>query len=166
MALSAVGWCETHLGAHREALAACEQALPIFQELDDDAGEAATWDSLGYVHHHLGHHREAAACYQRAIALYRHLGDRYLEADTLTHLGDTRQAAGDVASARDAWRQALAILDELAHPDADEVRAKLVISVPPPPTLPAHAVVATPKSSRPDPPAAVPGRPGENNGRA
>ena len=57
--------------------------------------------------------------------LFRDLGDRYDEADTLTHLGDTHHAAGDPDAARDAWQQALTILDELDHPDADQVRAKL-----------------------------------------
>jgi tetratricopeptide (TPR) repeat protein len=125
MALSATGWCEAHLGAHREALAACQQALSIFQELGDDASEAAAWDVLGYVHHQLGRHHEAVAGYGRAIDLYRRLGDRYLEADTLTHLGDTQHAASNTEGARDAWRAALATLDELAHSDAEDVRAKL-----------------------------------------
>jgi tetratricopeptide (TPR) repeat protein/DNA-binding XRE family transcriptional regulator len=125
MALSATGWCEAHLGAHREALAACQQALSIFQELGDDASEAAAWDVLGYVHHQLGHHHEAVDRYGHAIDLYRRLGDRYLEADTLTHLGDTQHAASNTEGARDAWRAALATLDELAHSDAEDVRAKL-----------------------------------------
>jgi tetratricopeptide (TPR) repeat protein len=126
MAFTAIGWHEAHLGARREALHACEQALPIFRELGDRASEAATWDSVGYVHHQLGHYREAAACFHRAIDLYRDLTDRYLEADTLTHLGDTQYAANTAMAARDAWGQALAILDELAHSDADDVRAKLL----------------------------------------
>ena len=86
---------------------------------------AAAWDSLGYAEHHLGNLAEAAACYQRALSLYRESGDRFREADTLTHLGDTRHAAGDLAQAREAWQQALAILEDLQHPDAGQVRAKL-----------------------------------------
>jgi tetratricopeptide (TPR) repeat protein/DNA-binding XRE family transcriptional regulator len=125
MALNATGWSKTRLGAHQEALAACEQCLAVLQELGDDAGEAGAWDSLGFVHHHLGHHGEAAACYRRAIALYAGLGDRYLQADSLKHLGDSQDAAGDISLARDSWHRALVILDDLAHADADEVRARL-----------------------------------------
>ena len=44
---------------------------------------------------------------------------------TLPHLGDTRHAADDPRLAGQAWRQTLAILDDLRHPDADGVRAKL-----------------------------------------
>src|SRR5262245_19094212 len=43
----------------------------------------------------------------------------------LTRLGDTRHAAGELAQARQAWQQALAILEDIQHPDAGQVRAKL-----------------------------------------
>lgn len=57
--------------------------------------------------------------------MHRESGDRVHEAQALTHLGDTRQAAGQLPQAREAWQQALAILDDLEHPDAGQVRAKL-----------------------------------------
>jgi tetratricopeptide (TPR) repeat protein len=124
-ALNAVGWCHSLLGDYRQALAACQQALTLFQELGDREGQAATWDSLGYAHHHLGRHTHAITSYQHALTLYRDLGERYLEADTLTHLGDTHHSTGNHHAAHDAWQQALTILDELNHPDADQVRTKL-----------------------------------------
>jgi tetratricopeptide (TPR) repeat protein len=124
-ALNAVGWYHVLLGEHRQALTYCQQALTLHQELGDRYGQAATWDSLGYAHHHLSHHTPAITCYQRALGLYRDLGDRYNEATILTHLGDTHHAAGNPTAARDAWQQALTILDELDHPDAEQVRAKL-----------------------------------------
>ena len=74
---------------------------------------------------HLGHHHEAVTSYRRAIELLRDVGDRYNEADTLTNLGDTHASAGETGAARDAWLRALSILDNLDHPDADEVRARL-----------------------------------------
>jgi hypothetical protein len=57
--------------------------------------------------------------------LLRESGARFDEADTLTRLGDARHAACELAQARDAWQQALVILDDLQHPDAGQVRAKL-----------------------------------------
>ena len=45
--------------------------------------------------------------------------------EALTRLGDTHHAAGELAQARQAWQQALAILEDLQHPDAGQVRAKL-----------------------------------------
>jgi tetratricopeptide (TPR) repeat protein len=67
----------------------------------------------------------AAACYRRALSLYREAGDRFLESVALTHLGDMRHAAGELPQAREAWQQALTILDDLKHPSAGQVRAKL-----------------------------------------
>jgi hypothetical protein len=55
----------------------------------------------------------------------RDLGYRYGEAFTLTNLGDTHHAAGHPHAARTAWQQALTILDQLDHPDAEQVRTKL-----------------------------------------
>jgi DNA-binding SARP family transcriptional activator/tetratricopeptide (TPR) repeat protein len=124
-ALNSVGWSHAQLGDHLQALAACQQALTLHQGLGNPAGEAATWDSLGYAHHHLGHHPQAITCFQHALHLVRSLGERCNEAEVLTHLGDTHHAAGHPGAARDAWRHAQDILDELDHPNADEVRAKL-----------------------------------------
>ena len=130
-ALNAVGWCHVLLGEHQQALTHCQQALTLQQQIGDRVGQAGTWDSLGYAHHHLGQHTQAITCYQHAIDLSRDLGDRYGEATALTHIGDTHQAAGNSQAARDAWQQALTILDDLDHPDAVQVRAKLTGLDPP-----------------------------------
>jgi DNA-binding SARP family transcriptional activator len=124
-ALNDVGWCHGLLGDYQQARVFCRQALTLGAETDDRWVEGHAWDSLGYAEHHLGNLAEAAACYQRGISLCRESGFRFLEADTLAHLGDTRHAAGEMAQAREAWQQALAILEDLQHPDADQIRARL-----------------------------------------
>jgi hypothetical protein len=43
----------------------------------------------------------------------------------LDHLGDNHLATGDLAGALAAWRAAVAILDELGHPAAAKLRAKI-----------------------------------------
>ena len=124
-AFNLVGWCHGLLGDYQQARVFCRQALTRCAEAGDHWIEGHAWDSLGYAEHHLGNLAEATACYQRALSLHRESGDRYYEAVALTHLGDTRHAAGELAQAREAWQQALAILDDLQHPDAGQVRAKL-----------------------------------------
>jgi len=124
-ALNAVGWSYGRLGDYQRARAFCRQALTLCAETGHRRLEGHVWDSLGYAEHHLGHLAEAAACYRRALGLHREAGDRFGETETLTHLGDTCQAARELASAREAWQQALAILEDLQHPGADQVRAKL-----------------------------------------
>jgi tetratricopeptide (TPR) repeat protein len=125
IALNAVGWCHAQLGDYQQALTYCQQALTLLQDLDDRPMLASTWESLGYAHHHLGQQVQAIASYQQALTLARESGNRHNEATTLAYLGDTHHAAGNHTAAHDAYQQALAILDDLDHPDADTVRAKL-----------------------------------------
>jgi DNA-binding SARP family transcriptional activator/tetratricopeptide (TPR) repeat protein len=132
-ALNNIGWYHALDGDYQQARTFCRRALTLIADAGHRWIEGAAWDSLGYAEHHLGHLAEAAACYQRSLSLYREAGDRFLEADTLTHLGDTRDAAGELAEAREAWQQALAILEDLRHPDAGPVRAKLARTIIPQP---------------------------------
>jgi tetratricopeptide (TPR) repeat protein/transcriptional regulator with XRE-family HTH domain len=123
--LNDVGWCHGHLCDYRQARVFCWQALTLSEEAHNRRAAGYAWDSLGYAEHHLGNLAEAIACYQRALGLIREFGDRLHEAETLTHLGDTRHAAGEPAQATEAWQQALAIFEDLQHPGAGQVRAKL-----------------------------------------
>jgi tetratricopeptide (TPR) repeat protein/transcriptional regulator with XRE-family HTH domain len=124
-ALNDVGWTYGLLGDFQQARAFCRQALTLCAEAGYRWAEGAVWDSVGYAEHHLGNLAEAAACYQRALSRHRESGARFHEAAALTHLGDNHDAAGELAQAREAWLQALAILDDLQHPHASRVRAKL-----------------------------------------
>jgi len=124
-ALNDVGWGHALLGDYQRARTFCQQALAANRELGNRGGEAAAWDSVGYAEHQLGRLAEATACYRNSLRLFRQLGDRFYEAEVLGRLGDVRDAAGDQAEARQAWEQALNILDDLSHPTAGQIRAKL-----------------------------------------
>jgi tetratricopeptide (TPR) repeat protein/transcriptional regulator with XRE-family HTH domain len=123
--LNDIGWCHGRLGDYEQARTFCRRAVSLSMEAGFRRIEGHSSDSLGYAEHHLGNFAEAAACYERALGIIREFGDRFSEAETLTHLGDTRHAAGDLPLAREAWQQALPIFEDLQHPDADQVRAKL-----------------------------------------
>jgi tetratricopeptide (TPR) repeat protein len=124
-ALNAIGWFHAMLGHYAQAVAFCEQALDLQRELGDRFGQAETWDSLGYASQRLGRHAEAISCYRTAVGLFQAFDDRYNEADSTAALGDAYYAARDIASAMTAWGCAADILDQLRHPDAGKVRAKL-----------------------------------------
>jgi tetratricopeptide (TPR) repeat protein/transcriptional regulator with XRE-family HTH domain len=124
-ALNAIGYMHAQLSDYEQGLRRCLQALELFRDLGDRSGEAATWDSVGWARHHLGDHAAATACIEHALELFRELGDRYLQAQILDHLGDARRAAGHLRAAADAYHEALAILNDLNHPDADEMDVKL-----------------------------------------
>jgi tetratricopeptide (TPR) repeat protein len=97
----------------------------VLRQVGNLEGEASTLDSLGYAHQQLGNHTESVTWYQRALDLYSEIGHHCGYAETLGRLGDANQAAGDLGKARTAWKDALAILDDLHHPDAVRIRAKL-----------------------------------------
>jgi len=120
-----IGWCLARLGSYAEAASHCLRALAEHRATGDEDGEAEALDSLGLINHHLGRYGQAVTDLEEALRLFRQGGDRYAQAQVLDHLGDTRVAAGEEPLARAAWRESLAILHELAHPDADTMRAKL-----------------------------------------
>jgi DNA-binding SARP family transcriptional activator len=124
-AVNAIGWSHAMLGDYAQAVAFCEQALDLQRELGDRFGQAETLDSLGYASQRLGLYAEAISCYRTAAGLFQAFDDRYNEADSTASLGDAHYAAGDIASAMNAWGCAADILDQLRHPDAGKVRAKL-----------------------------------------
>lgn len=123
--LNNLAWCYVRLGDYARALDSCRQGLALLQAIGFRPGEACTWDTLGYVHHHLNQYDEAIVCYGRALQLQRQLDDKYEQAGTLGRLGDTFAAAGNTPSAHGCWHQALALLEELHHPDAQQLRARL-----------------------------------------
>lgn len=126
MGLNSVGWLHVVLGNYAEALSYCKRAVAMFGDLGNQEGVANALDSLGYAYQQFGDLAEATACYRRALDLNREFGGRWATAETLGHLGDTYHAAGNPVEARIAWEEALAILDDLQHPAADQIRAKLL----------------------------------------
>ncbi|MEV0481010.1 BTAD domain-containing putative transcriptional regulator [Streptomyces sp. NPDC050508] len=124
--LNSAGWFHTLLGQHQQALDHCRKALALQQELGDDAGAAATWDSIGLALHHLGRYDEAVTSFRNALAFYRRTDHSpWATADTLGRLGDTHLSAGRPDAARAAWTKALAFWDRLGHDDAEPLRARL-----------------------------------------
>ncbi len=124
-ALNSLGWYLCMLGDLAPALDACEQALRLAREGRAQHVEAASLVSLGLIHYKLGNYPDALRYHWDALRARRMKGDYFLQADVLTRLGDTHLATGDPVTARDLWQQALVILDDLAHRDAADVRARL-----------------------------------------
>jgi tetratricopeptide (TPR) repeat protein/transcriptional regulator with XRE-family HTH domain len=124
-ALTNLASYQGHLGQNQRARESGQQALELHRALGARYGEAHTLDTLGFINWQLGNLDEAAACHQDARVLFRELGDRMFEAISLDHLGDIRHVSGDPLTARESWQEALVILDDLRHPDAAQIRAKI-----------------------------------------
>jgi tetratricopeptide (TPR) repeat protein len=119
------------LGAVPEGRELCRRALTLAAELGNRYIEALAWHGIGYAEQVLGDFAEAAAGFRRALDLARKAGDRFLEADVFTHLGDLHHAHGKTPRAHEAWSRALAIFDQIQHPDAGQVRARVANPGPP-----------------------------------
>ncbi len=126
IALNAIGWYHCELGEYAEALEQCGHALTITRAAGSRYGEANTLDSIGYAHHHLTAYQEAIGAYREAIEIFQQIGDSHAEAITLDHLADSLGAVGERDEARDVWGAALVLLEALDHPDAENVRDKLL----------------------------------------
>lgn len=101
------------------------QALALSEEIGNRYIEEFAWHNIGYCHQVLNNHSEAVTNFHRALDLARKAGDRFHEADILAHLGDVHHTRGGSGDAENSWTRALIIFDEIGHPDADHVRAKL-----------------------------------------
>jgi tetratricopeptide (TPR) repeat protein len=124
-ALNTLSWNHARLGDHHQAIGEARQALDLFTQLNDHFGQAEARDTLGYTHYHIGLHDQAVSHYQECLILRHKLGDRYLTASALTDLGGIHHAMHRFDEARSNWQQAHTILQQLQHPDAERVHAKL-----------------------------------------
>jgi tetratricopeptide (TPR) repeat protein len=130
-ALTNTAYAYSGLGQHQQAQACCQEALPLHERSGNLDGEGHAWSCLGVTCHHLGRRDEALDCDRRAVTVFRGLGDQHLLAEALTQLGDHLHDGGRTAEARAAWQEAFTILDDLRHPSARQVQARLDPAPPP-----------------------------------
>ncbi|HEY1914661.1 MAG TPA: tetratricopeptide repeat protein, partial [Streptosporangiaceae bacterium] len=125
MALRVISWSLTELGQHEEALTCCRQGLEITAQTGDHAIAARIKDTMGLICLNRGRYAQAVAYHLEALGECREFGHRWAVADALIHLGQAYLARGDTDLARRVWQEAIGILDDLCHPDADDIRARL-----------------------------------------
>jgi DNA-binding SARP family transcriptional activator/tetratricopeptide (TPR) repeat protein len=126
-ALNNIGFSHTMLGDYERAAAFGREALEASEKLGDPVGVAVSLDSLGLALALLGRYEEAIDCYRRSATLLLERGEKSLAAVTLTRLGEAHQAVGDHEAVVEVWKRALATFEELNHPGADELRARLAV---------------------------------------
>jgi tetratricopeptide (TPR) repeat protein len=95
------------------AVASAQQALALYRDLGDRAGQAWALTGLGWFHQVASEYAPASACEQQALELYRGLGDRAGQADALKGLGEVQQETADYRDAAASYRQALELYREI-----------------------------------------------------
>src|SRR5262249_48423545 len=97
------------LGDPDGALDDYQQALPIYRQVGDRAGEAATLNNIGGVYDQRGDSENALHHYQQALPIRRQVGDRAGEATTLNNIAMVYYRRGDGENALHRYQQALPI---------------------------------------------------------
>ncbi len=105
-ALTGLGDLYYQLSRFDHAQSCHEQALKLYETLNDPAGQAENWRLLGHLHMRAGRTEPAIQYAQRALKLFRQIGDLGGQAKALTSIG---LAVTDFAQARDHHEQSLAI---------------------------------------------------------
>jgi CHAT domain-containing protein/tetratricopeptide (TPR) repeat protein len=93
----------------REALQSLEQALVIYREIGNRAGEGVTLTGIGAVYERTGEYAQALDYYEQALVILRAVGDRAGEGVTLNNIGEVYRSTGEYAQALDYYEQALVI---------------------------------------------------------
>ena len=120
-----VGGLHGELGEFEQGLEHCQRAVGLHREAGNFAAAGSDIETMGDIYRQRGDLVQARTAYRQAIEVHRDVGAPFEEAKTLVSLGDTLSDLGEEPEAIRAWQEAEMILDRLAHPLADEVRAKL-----------------------------------------
>lgn len=115
----------TATGHPEAAIGYGELALALQRELGDRYREASTLNSIARARRQLAQYDLAVAEHRRSDEILRAIGDRLNQAMVLVDLGETYQRMKDFRAAARALREALATLQDLQHPSAAAVEAKL-----------------------------------------
>jgi DNA-binding SARP family transcriptional activator len=119
------GWLYARMEQLPQALTHCQRALGLHREAGNPGGVADSLHSIGFVYFKLGDYAKSKTHYEQALEDYREVGSPFGEAESMAGLGDIMVAEGDADGARTRWLDAVVILDQLSHPMAGEVHAKI-----------------------------------------
>ncbi len=97
----------TDLGQEQKALDLFTEILPVWQQINNQLGEASTLNNMGRVYNDLGQRDKALDALNRALPMWRKLDNRAGEASTLDNLGRCYSDMGRSQEALDNLNQAL-----------------------------------------------------------
>lgn len=95
------------------AIKSWQQALLIYQQLQNRQGEEATLGNLGAIYLFLGNYNKAIEFLQPFLAIAQNTGNRSSEAQALGNLGIAYKGSGKYTQSIESHQQALALMREL-----------------------------------------------------
>lgn len=106
------------LGDYDEALACLEQAVTIYDRIDDPVHRAAAFVNMGNVHVARGAYREALSYYERAESVFREVNDTFRLAQVSINVGIAHHYLEEWAPAERAYRKGIRfwqLFDNVQH---------------------------------------------------
>ncbi|MCB0106576.1 MAG: tetratricopeptide repeat protein, partial [Caldilineaceae bacterium] len=107
-ALACLGAIALEQGQPAQAKPQLEEALALFEQIDDLLGYAETLSALGNSALAMGDYEQAQILWEKQLSLRQQIGDRDGTADTLSHLGTLAFWQGDFHRARQLYEESLA----------------------------------------------------------
>lgn len=127
-ALSNLGDVARLEGDYPEATGYLRRALALFRTIADRAGQAEALNGLGEVALACGKSGHARTQHSAAFALASQIGELYEQARAHHGLAEAYHADGEGDQARHHWQEALTLYTGLGVPEAERVRALLVVT--------------------------------------
>ncbi|MER6167582.1 helix-turn-helix domain-containing protein [Streptomyces violaceorubidus] len=112
------------MGENQEAVALCEEALPVCRDTGERRFEAMAWGTLGVARLGLDDLDTAVDDLKKARHLFGETLDVYNEAETLDNLATVHQRRGATEEARACWLEAAELFAGLRIARAAEMRAR------------------------------------------
>jgi tetratricopeptide (TPR) repeat protein len=109
-------------GRYQGAADHFRQALALFREAGDRSGEAIALNGLGNASLLAGKPQDARIYYASPLGLASQADEKYQQARAHHGLARSHDAAGDRGEARHHWQHALILYENLATPEAEQVR--------------------------------------------
>ncbi|WKZ39900.1 MAG: tetratricopeptide repeat protein [Anaerolineales bacterium] len=78
---------------YKDAINTYEEALPIFEQLNEPKSVASVWHQIGMVHQEAGDYESAEAAYRRSLEIKSQNDDKAGQASSLTMLGNLYNAS-------------------------------------------------------------------------
>ncbi len=103
-------------GQFREALQSVQQALTMYQTINDVEGIANCLSSLGNTYFSLGEYRQAIGFYQQSLKMMQANKNRQGEAENLVNLSNAYLYLGQEQEAKKFERQAQTVRREIGNP--------------------------------------------------
>ncbi|EKU99552.1 hypothetical protein Lepto7375DRAFT_1610 [Leptolyngbya sp. PCC 7375] len=111
--LGNLGNVYNNLSDYHQAIIYYEQALLLFEAIEDRQGQARTLNNLGSVYDNLSDYRQAIIYYEQALPLFEAIEDRQGQARTLGNLGNVYDNLSDYRQAIIYYEQALPLFEAI-----------------------------------------------------